>query len=288
MDERGRELFNEALPRFAQRAAEWELIEPQIPKSGAELQAFIGLAAPQARDAFGVHLIAEKLYDLIFLGFAAPHLTAEDWANDGIVRYLRFARLDGAILLRAMSNICEKHDIPSTALTQLAFRWGTHWREHSDPKDALISFEKSFEHEQLIKDLAESTARVLRRTEPDAIAIQLGYAKDAASATDVEEPVGVKPPAPVEPPSPRVRRCLEVLAEWGADRKIASPDFCTLFKRRFAKLKPDDPDFDSMEDNTFRSDMVPKLMKYGLQRGTDGVWLPADSLGFRLGSSRRA
>jgi len=92
----------------------------------------------------------------------------------------------------------------------------------------------------------------------------------------------------VEPPAPRVRRCLEVFAEWGPDRKIRSPEFCALYKKKFASLKPDDPNLDSMEDNVFRSDMVPALLKFGLRRGgKNGYWLPRDSLGFRLVSAPR-
>jgi hypothetical protein len=90
----------------------------------------------------------------------------------------------------------------------------------------------------------------------------------------------------VEPPQPRVRRCLELFVEWGTDRKITSPQLCGLYNKKFGSLPRDDPDQDSMEDNVFRRDMVPRLVTYGLMRGgKSGYWLPRDSAGFRLGSN---
>jgi hypothetical protein len=197
MDAAGRAHFEEVLVRIERRTSDWERFAAELPPAGPELQKFIGMAAPRAVDAFHETLIVEWLYDVFALAYAAPDLTAAQWKDERIVRYLRYAFLDGLVLLRSASILCEQGGIPSTRLTQIAARWGRHWRECKEPRTALIKLEKSIGHEELLAAFAETTARLLRLREPESKAIQERLIAGLPPSLNTEQDSEPKPGRPV-------------------------------------------------------------------------------------------
>jgi hypothetical protein len=189
MDEQTRENLDEVLARLPIRTQAWVELDAELPRDGPELQRFIGETAREPINAYDECLIVSSLYDIFVLAKAAPTLTAAQWRDERVADHLKYVFFDGAVLLRTVSTLCEKYHIPSAGLSKLAAKWRAHWREHSDPKQALITLYESIDRQEVQDIFAETTARLLRLRDPESIKIQQGLAAGLPPASGVKESV---------------------------------------------------------------------------------------------------
>ncbi len=157
------------------RAGEWRsILKPEAVPSLDFRRAVLEFA-PVPTCPEGLQELVEFLMSALGFGYMAPLLTDEQWANESTQRYLPYAQLDVACLVRSLSLECEVRGISSERLALLASDWQGLFRGQAGPRDALILFEGRVPPDELKSVLSATTQRLLRQSE-----MEMLNARDAA------------------------------------------------------------------------------------------------------------
>jgi hypothetical protein len=153
------ETYRRSLRPQAPRSRWWMKRLPTPPASRTEMLELVERFTPHALLLDHVDELIQLLHDtIVFCGFGKD-LTQSQLDYPPTQRFLPYLQIEVACLLRALSRDCEARGIDSSPLTKMAMKWSALWREHPEPRKALIAFNGHFDND-VIDSLVSTTARL--------------------------------------------------------------------------------------------------------------------------------